>query len=42
MIMTQKDLAEIVAKAWNTLDATIIEPYLSDDYVYDSFWAQMP
>ena len=36
--MTQKDLAEIVAKAWNTLDAKSIEPYLSDDYVYDSIW----
>lgn len=38
MIMTQKDLAEIVAKAWNILDAILIEPYLSDDYLYDSFW----
>ena len=37
-MMTQKELAEVVAKAWNTLDVKHIEPYLSDDYIYDSFW----
>lgn len=36
--MTQKDLAEIVAKAWNTLDAKLIESYLSDDFYYESVW----
>ena len=37
-MMTQKELAEVVAKTWNTLDVKHIEPYLSDDYIYDSFW----
>lgn len=36
--MTQKDLVDIVAKAWNTLDAKLIEPYLSDDFYYESVW----
>lgn len=36
--MTQKELAEIVAKTWNTLDVKHIEPYLSDDYIYESVW----
>lgn len=36
--MTHKELVELTAKAWNALDASIIEPYISDDFEYDSFW----
>ena len=36
--MKQKELAETVANAWNALDAKIIEPYLADDFEYESFW----
>ena len=37
-IVTQKELVEIIAKAWNALDAAIIEPLLADDFEYQSFW----
>ena len=36
--MTQKELTETIAKAWNALDAKIIEPCLSDGFEYESFW----
>lgn len=36
--MTHKELVELTAKAWNALDASIIEPYISNDFEYDSFW----
>lgn len=36
--MTQKELTKIIAKAWNTLDAKAVEPYLSDGFEYESFW----
>lgn len=36
--MTQKELAETVANAWNAMDAKIIEPYLAENFEYESFW----
>ena len=36
--MTQKELAETVANTWNALDAKIIEPYLAENFEYESFW----
>lgn len=32
------ELALIYAEAWKKLDASIIEPYLSDDFTYGSMW----
>ncbi|MGI8542642.1 MAG: hypothetical protein ACR2MD_04100 [Aridibacter sp.] len=34
--MTEAELVKIYAKAWNTLNPTIIEIYLADDVVYES------
>lgn len=36
--MTHKELVELVAEAWNAIDVSIIEPYISDDFEFDSFW----
>jgi hypothetical protein len=33
-----KKVAQIICKAWNTLDANVLEPYLSDDFEYASVW----
>lgn len=33
--MTKKELAVVVAKTYNDMDLSIIEPYLSDDFVYE-------
>lgn len=31
-------LVEIYIKAWNTLDASVLEPYLAEDFTYGSMW----
>lgn len=36
--MEHKELVAIVAKAWASLDAKIIAPFLSKDFEYESFW----
>lgn len=33
-----KKLAALVCQAWNSLDSRLLEPVLSDDYEYESFW----
>ena len=33
-----EEVAEIVCRAWNTLDANLIEPLLSNDFEYESVW----
>lgn len=33
-----KNIAEIVCRAWNELDASLFEPILSDDFEYISVW----
>ena len=33
-----KSIAEIVCQAWNTLDGSLFEPILSDDFEYISVW----
>lgn len=33
-----KKLAELVCQAWNSLNSKLLEPVLSDDYEYESFW----
>ena len=35
--LTKKEAATILAKAWNNLDATLIEPYIAEDIIY---WSQ--
>lgn len=34
--MTEYELVEIYAKAWNRLDFELLEPFLDDDVVYES------
>ena len=34
----KKKITEIVCKAWNELDASLLEPILSDDFEYISVW----
>ena len=34
-----EEIAEIICRAWNTLDANLIEPLLCDDFEYVSVWA---
>lgn len=34
--LSEQELCEIYAKMWNCLDASILEPYLMDDIVYES------
>ena len=34
--MNESELVELYAKTWNTLNPTMIEPYLADDVVYES------
>lgn len=36
--VNDKKLAELVCQAWNSLDSKLLEPVLSDDYEYESFW----
>lgn len=36
--MDIKELAEKYAEAWRMLDASIIGPYLADDFTYGSMW----
>ena len=36
-ILTKKEAATVLAKAWNNLDASLIEPYIADDIIY---WSQ--
>ncbi len=33
----QREAAAILAKAWNNLDASLLEPYIADDII---FWSQ--
>ena len=33
-----KKIAEIICRAWNTLDASLLEPLLSEDFEYISIW----
>ena len=33
-----KKIAEIICRAWNTLDASLLVPLLSDDFEYISIW----
>ena len=35
--LTKKEAARILAKAWNNLDASLIEPYIAEDIIY---WSQ--
>ena len=35
--LTKKEAATILAKAWNNLDASLIEPYIAEDIIY---WSQ--
>lgn len=35
---TDKEVAEIICRAWNTLDASLFEPLLCEDYEYVSVW----
>ena len=34
--MNESELVELYAKTWNTLNPSLIEPYLADDVVYES------
>ena len=36
-IFKQKEAAAILAKAWNNLDASLLEPYMAEDVI---FWSQ--
>ena len=36
--LSHDELVSAYVKAWNKLDATIIEPLLSDDFTYGSMW----
>jgi hypothetical protein len=36
-VLTKKEAATILAKAWNNLDASLIEPYIAEDIIY---WSQ--
>ena len=36
--MEHKELVAVVAKAWASLDAKMIEPFLSKDFEYESVW----
>ena len=33
-----KKIAEIICRAWNSLDASLFEPLLSDDFEYISVY----
>lgn len=35
---SEKQFADIVCRAWNELDASLLEPILSDDFEYISVW----
>lgn len=35
--LTKKEAATILAKAWNNLNASLIEPYIAEDIIY---WSQ--
>ena len=35
--LEQKEAATILAKAWNNLDASLLEPFIADDII---FWSQ--
>ena len=35
--LAQKEAATILAKAWNNLDASLLEPYIAEDII---FWSQ--
>ena len=35
--LNKKEAATILAKAWNNLDASLIEPYIAEDIIY---WSQ--
>jgi hypothetical protein len=35
--LSKKEAATILAKAWNNLDASLIEPYIAEDIIY---WSQ--
>ena len=35
--LTKNEAATILAKAWNNLDASLIEPYMAEDIIY---WSQ--
>ena len=35
--LTKKEAVTILAKAWNNLDASLIEPYIAEDIIY---WSQ--
>ena len=32
------ELAEIVCKTWNEKNVDFLEPYLSDEFIYESVW----
>jgi len=34
--MTESELVMVLAKAWNTLDSSLLAPYLADGVVYES------
>ena len=36
-ILEQKEAATILARAWNNLDASLLEPYIAEDII---FWSQ--
>ena len=36
-ILKQKEAAAILARAWNNLDASLLEPYMAEDVI---FWSQ--
>ena len=36
-ILNQKEAAAILARAWNNLDVSLIEPYMAEDVI---FWSQ--
>lgn len=38
MMETDIELANIVCQTWNELNAELLEPYLSDNFVYESVW----
>ena len=39
--MSHEELIEALKEAWTQLDADIIEPYLSEDLHYYSWWAMV-
>ena len=39
---TESEYLEMLAKSWNNLDVSFIEPVLAGDVVYESQWVLTP